>query len=205
MRAARKNKKALVIAGSVGIVLLIVGLFIGYAVFQASQAEEDPFVQTNTPTSEDDTTPETVDTTPSVSEETEPTVEETTPPAQSDLDPASVATVDVEPLDLTVSYVRGVPGFSFTVLRTQSGTEYVEFQNEDLAGTRCTNDEGAFASVIVGPSEQDIATLAQTITLDETVYGLSLPDDTCTDDEALFAQYQSSFSDAFSLLSKLDS
>lgn len=198
-RLTRSHRKTLFI--SLAVVIAVAALVIGYLVFQSSQAEDDPFVA-----------PETSNTQDTASDEPEPApTPDSTPDESSDtpeqapaLDPATVSTVDIEPLGITVSYVRGVPGFSFVVLRTQSGTEYVEFRSEDVEGTRCTDDEGAFASIIVGPSEQDIPTLAQTVTLEETVYGLSLPDATCTNDETLFNQYQDSFRDAFTLLDTIE-
>ena len=202
---AQRNKKIAIISGSIAIVALIAGLVIGYFIFQASQTEDDPFTESTTSQQSDqDTSSETpVDESPLPEPESEAESPEPTPAPQ--LDPSTVSTVDIEPLGITVSYVKGVPGFSFIVLRTQDGTEYVEFRNDDLAGTICTDDEGAFASIIVGPSEQDVATLAQTVTVDETVYGLSLPSDDCTDNTELFEQYQQSFTDAFSLLTVLDS
>lgn len=202
---AQRNKKIAIISGSIAIVALIAGLVIGYFIFQASQTEDDPFTESTTSQqSEQDTSSEPpVDESSLSGPESEAESPEPTPSPQ--LDPSTVSTVDIEPLGITVSYVKGVSGFSFIVLRTQDGTEYVEFRNDDLAGTICTDDEGAFASIIVGPSEQDVATLAQTVTVDEVVYGLSLPSDDCTDSTELFEQYQQSFTDAFSLLTILDS
>ncbi len=120
------------------------------------------------------------------------------------IDPSTVSRIEVEPLELSVAYVRGVPGFGFSVERTASGTRYVEFSSEALIGTKCTDDEGVFASIIVNPTNQDTPTLSETKKLDDTTYGLSLPDDTCTADEALFAGYQNAFRDAFSLLERLN-
>ena len=119
------------------------------------------------------------------------------------IDPSTVARIDVEPLELSVAYVRGVPGFGFSVERTANGTRYVEFSSESLIGTKCTDDVGAFASIIVDPTDQDTPTVSQTKVVGGTTYGLSLPDDTCTADAALFVQYQAAFRDAFSLLERL--
>lgn len=201
---AQRNKKIAIISTSIAIVVLIAGLVIGYFIFQASQAEDDPFTESATTQQPESDISDEPPVDESTLPETESEPQEPTPTPATELDPSTVSTIDIEPLNITVSYVKGVPGFSFIVLRTQDGTEYVEFRNEDLAGTICTDDEGAFASIIVGPSEQDIATLAQTVTVNETVYGLSLPSEDCTDNTALFEQYQQSFTDAFSLLTVLD-
>lgn len=195
-RSFTQKQKIVAIISAVA-VLLVAALVVWWLAFQRSQSEPDPFISSSQ--NQDETqTP-----TPKADEPTEeaPVAEET--PA-STIDPATVSTVDIEPLEITVSYVRGVPGFGFLVQRTADGTEYVEFASEEVAGTKCTDDTGVFASIIVSPSEQDGATITDEVTVDGTVYGLSLPDATCTSDEALFAQYQASFKDAFSLLSKIE-
>ena len=118
----------------------------------------------------------------------------TTQPAetttQPSIDPATVTTVDIEPASLTVSYLKGIGGFDFEVLKT-------------MGGTKCTNDQGQFASIIVSPSADESTTLAKTITVDGTTYGLSLADATCTNDADLLKQYQDAFSGPFSLLKKM--
>jgi len=122
---------------------------------------------------------------------------------QPAIDPETVATVAIEPMTITVSYLKGVGGFDYEVLRTGSGTKYVQFSSTKLAGTKCTDDEGQFASIIEKPSKDEATTLAKTTTVDGTEYGLSLADSTCTSDSELLKQYQDAFSGAFSLLKKM--
>jgi len=123
------------------------------------------------------------------------TVDTTTPP-----DPATFSSIDIPPLDVTVYYTNNAPGFKYQVLRTSSGTSYVEFLSDDLVGTKCTNDEGAFASIIEEPSGSEAQTLVATTSLDGTTYGLSLASPTCTSNESLLATYQTAFKDGFSSL-----
>ncbi len=161
-----------------------------------------PSPQTSAPASKDDTANQQPgEDAPAPSDVTRDDVPADEP--ELTIDPASVARIDIEPLQLSVAYVRGIPGFSFSADRTASGTRYVEFRSDSLIGTKCTGDQGAFASIIVSPSEQDSSTLSKTKKIDGTTYGLSLPDETCTSDAALFAQYQTAFRAAFSLLERM--
>lgn len=125
------------------------------------------------------------------------------PEAEPVVAPEDTSSIDIEPMGITVYYVRGIPGFEFVVERTASGTEYVQFRSPDLKGTKCTNDEGAFASIIKNPSATEEQSVTATTTVGDDTYGLSLTDETCTSDEELLAQYQDSFSQAFSLLSRI--
>lgn len=123
--------------------------------------------------------------------------------AQS-IDPASVDSLDIEPLGVTVSYVKGVGGFEYEVLRTPSGTRYANFKNEGLVGTKCTDDKGVFASILVSPKEDEQATLAKKLSVDGVTYGLSLASAACTSNTDLLESYQQSFADAFGLIKKID-
>lgn len=123
-------------------------------------------------------------------------------PVESTLDPANLGTVEVPGVNLIVTYVKGIGGFEYEVLRTPSGTRYVEFRSASLAGTKCTNDLGAFASILVNPQNAEQATLAKSVTVGDAFYGLSLPSASCTSDTESLAAYQKSFSDAFNLLKK---
>ena len=123
---------------------------------------------------------------------------------ETTLDPAKVSTIDISPISLTVSYVKGIGPFEYEVLRTTNGTRYVEFKSPDLIGTKCTNDTGVFASILADPDSNESSTLAKTVTVDGTKYGLSLEPSTCTADESKLQAYQKSFGDAFSLLKKLN-
>jgi hypothetical protein len=128
--------------------------------------------------------------------------QETEPTKPAAIDPSSVSTIDIQPLSLQVAYVKGIGGFEYVVKRSASGTQYVEFTSPQLVGTKCTNDSGAFASIIQNPSKDEAVTIDQSQSLDGTRYGLSLSDDTCTGDTDLLKKYQASFRDAFSLLKK---
>ena len=122
---------------------------------------------------------------------------------QSAVDPALVSTVAIEPMSLVVSYTKGIGGFNYEVRRTPGGTKYVELSSEKLAGTKCTNDIGAFASIIEKPTADESSTIENKTTVEGVEYGLSLSDPTCTSDAALLKQYQDAFAAAFSLLKKM--
>jgi len=119
-------------------------------------------------------------------------------------DPATVNTIDIAPMTITVSYVKGIGGFDYQVLRTTNGTRYVEFSSSELAGTKCTNDIGVFASILADPDTNESTTLTKTTTVDGTKYGLSLEPATCTSNTDKLQAYQKSFSDAFILLKKMN-
>lgn len=119
------------------------------------------------------------------------------------LDPASVSTVAIDSLGVSVSYVKGVPGFAYAISQSGGGTQFAAFSSEQLIGTKCTDDTGVFATIVKNPQQADRATLTSTKTVADTVYGLSLPSATCTSDATLFAQYQAAFKDAFGLIKPL--
>jgi hypothetical protein len=188
------NKKLFAALAVIGALLLVV------AVISITKAMSNNEPSAPTQTSSQDT--------PAVNDEdqasnsdqpakTEPVVE------QPAIDPETVATVAIEPMTINVSYLKGVGGFDYEVLRTGSGTKYVQFSSTKLAGTKCTDDEGQFASIIEKPSKDEATTLAKTTTVDGTEYGLSLADSTCTSNSELLKQYQDAFSGAFSLLKKM--
>lgn len=199
----KKSKRTLITTSAVLIVLLVaIGTI---ALIRALNPKEaDPYVQqetssTSTSANESPSEPETQ---PQTVEPTVPT--DTNASNDPKLDPATVGTIDISPMELTVSYVKGVGGFEYEVLRTPNGTRYVEFRSSSLAGTKCTNDVGAFASILVDPDSNESTTLTKTTTVDGTKYGLSLESSTCTNDADKLASYQKSFSDAFGLLKKMN-
>lgn len=197
--AGKKSRKKLV--ATVAVLIVLLALIGTIAILKAIAGDKtDPYAQKAPDTSDQqeapkDTSTETKD------DETDST---DTPDATPSIDPATVSTIDIGPMNLTVSYVKGVGGFEFEVLRTASGGRYVEFRNETLIGTKCTDDEGTFASILQDPSNDEAATLSKKTTLDGTVYGLSLPETTCTSNPELLEKYQKSFSDAFPLLKKIE-
>ncbi|MCD8561627.1 hypothetical protein LRY29_00960 [Candidatus Saccharibacteria bacterium] len=172
----------------------------GVAIIRAvvSGGEADPYIQEQSTTQDtsssdatDETAPDSTDV-PDVSEETT-------------IDPSTVAFIAVEPMELDVPYVDTIAGFEFYVFRTPAGTQYVEFRNPELVGTKCSDDLGSFASIIEDPATDEAATLTKTVDLDGTRYGLSLASDTCTSNAQLLDEYQSAFSEAFPLLKKIAS
>ena len=128
-----------------------------------------------------------------------------TNPASPVADPQSLTSVDIAPMGITVYYSKGTPGFEYTVLKTTDKTEYVQFTSADLAGTKCTNDEGAFASIIKNPSANETQTTSQTVKVGSDTYGLSLPSTGCATNLELFAQYQTGFKNGFSSMKAIQS
>ncbi|OJU87609.1 hypothetical protein BGO17_01270 [Candidatus Saccharibacteria bacterium 49-20] len=191
------GKRTLVTTLSVLAVLL---LAIGGVALTRLGAKQDPYVQPETSKSQSSQTTQT----PDESSSNDSTgANNAQSEYQATIDPATVSTVDITPMSITVSYVKGVGAFEYEVLRAQNGTRYVEFRSSGLVGTKCTNDMGTFASIIANPSDAESATLSKTTTVDGVKYGLSLADATCTSDGAALQKYQQSFSDAFTLLKKL--
>lgn len=198
---ARKiSKRTIVVASAVLVVLVaLVGTI---AIIRATQPkEQDPYKTTETSSTEDTST-ETTDEKEATSQDSTDKPSNGQSSAESSLDPATVGTIDIQPLSITVSYVKGVGGFEYEVLRTPSGTQYVEFQSSELAGTKCTDDTGVFVSILVDPETDEASTLAKTTTVDGTKYGLSLAGANCTSDASKLQAYQKSFNDAFNLLKK---
>ncbi len=196
------KQRKLIIIGAIVALLLIVGIVV--VVNALGSGKSDPYKQVETTNTPDASSTDDSNDTPTTPAPDTNTPEEDDTSADSTLDPATVSTVNIEPMDLTVSYVKGNAGFEFFVMRTASGTQYVEFSSPELAGTKCTNDKGVFASIIESPSATESTTLTKTETIDGTKYGLSLADETCTSNPELLKQFQASFSDAFSLLKRIE-
>lgn len=178
--------------------LIVLVTIVAVVVIVNSQSASKPSDTSQTPKKDEPAVPDQADNT-NKAPETNPGQ---TPDA-STIDPAKVTTIDIAPMSIIVSYMKGVGGFDFEVLRTSGGTKYVQFSSPKLVGTKCTNDEGVFASIIEAPTADEAATLAKTTTVDGTTYGLSLADATCTPDAGLLKQYQDAFSEPFSLLKKM--
>ena len=119
------------------------------------------------------------------------------------VDPATLSSIAVEPLAINVFYTKGVPGFDFVVKRTAGGTQYVEFSNADLVGTKCTGDTGPFASIIKNPTTAALPTVTETVKVGNDTYGLSLVAKDCTADTTLLSQYQTAFTNGFKSLTAL--
>lgn len=200
----KKGRRTLVTTLSI-LAVLLVAIGTVALIRVLSPGKQDPYVQPETSNTSDSS---------NSSDGTAANPDEGDTPVSSDgagqsgqepaLDPATVATIDIVPMTITVSYVKGIGGFEYEVLRANNGTRYVEFRSSRLVGTKCTNDAGTFASILANPTESERTTLAKTTTVDGVVYGLSLADTTCTSDAEKLQAYQKSFSDAFSLLKKID-
>lgn len=199
----QNGRKKLIIAGAIlGVLLVAIGTVA--AIKALNPSNNDPYVKqtaSGSVPSEDDVSS---DASKSDASESSGTSNSTQKPSETpSVDPATVTTIDVAPMSLSVSYVKGVGAFEYQVLRTPSGTQYVEFKSTELVGTKCTDDEGAFASIIQNPSSSETnSTVSQTVDLDATKYGLALSGTNCTSNVELLGQYQQSFSKAFSLLKK---
>ncbi len=189
----------IIAAAILGVLLVAIGTVA--LIRSLNPQSNDPYVQENSsgsvPADDDANTQDTANENSTDSDQTKPSTETAT------LDPSTISTIDIAPMTITVSYVKGVGALEFQVLRTPSGTQYVEFRSTELIGTKCTDDAGAFASIIQNPSSTESnSTVSQTVDLDATKYGLALSGTNCTPNVALLEQYQQSFSKAFSLLKK---
>ncbi|HWT40418.1 MAG TPA: hypothetical protein VN081_04090 [Dongiaceae bacterium] len=181
------------------ILLVVIGIV---AIVQAMNSHKDPYAQssqTNTSTNAPASSQSTNQTNNSAQNNTTPTT--TQPPAP---DPSTVSTIDIPPMGITVSYIKGVGAFSYQVQRTGDNRQYVAFSSDALIGTKCTDDTGNFASILESPNDNEKSTVSQTITVDGTTYGLSIASATCTSNADLLAKYQSAFTNAFSLLKKMN-
>ena len=202
--AYKKRQRTMYIVGAICVVIIaLVGTVLLISRLRApdpdpykqpvsTKPQDSPAVRTN-----DETNKNTQATTPSQSESQDT-------PDDSMLDPATVGTIAITPMNLDVAYVKGVGAIEYEVLRRPNGTQYVEFRSPDLVGTKCTDDEGAFASILADPQASEAATIATSTTVDGTKYGLSLSADSCTSDREKLHAYQTSFTDAFRLLKKID-
>lgn len=194
-----KRQKLIVTGIGVGVLLLLIGIF---ALARAlNPGGDDPYKQEASSQTVPEPEANASDTTQSESDEPDVTQNDEAE-TESSVDPSTVSTLPIEPLGITVSYVSGVGGFEYVVQRTASGTQYVQFRSSELAGTKCTDDTGAFASILQSPSNNEQSTISETKTVEGKQYGLSLADATCTSNPELLRRYQASFRDAFSLLKK---
>lgn len=191
--AKRQSKTGLIITiVALALTVIIVGTI---AILQNMNQP----VATNQPETVVDTSNEETSTPDEVEEEETPNV---TTPA---VDPASLNSIDIEPLAITVFYTKGTPGFDFAVERAADSTQYVEFSSPNLVGTKCTDDEGVFVSIIKNPvSSDDQSIYSQKVTVGSDVYALSLAGKNCTSDEVLLVEYQTAFSNGFGQLKAME-
>lgn len=193
--AKRLGKRQIIGIIVVAVIALAVSLFVWS--FSHPFSKNDDQVTPSTPAISN-SAPE------ATSEEPEPEKDDPKEADASSIDPATVSTVAIEQLGVSVSYVKGLSGFSYSINQSTEGTQYAAFSSDQLAGTKCTDDVGVFATIVKNPqSQEDQTTLSARKTVNGTLYGLSLPSATCTSDSALFSQYQASFKDAFGLIQPL--
>ena len=188
--AKGKSKTGLIVTIIVlGLVLAVVATILIVQSFNKPEASET----TSTDTTSTSST--------STDKTTEPSDDTTTVAPSDSVDPATLSSIDVEPLSITVFYTKGTGALEFAVKRTADRTQYVEFSSPELVGTKCTDDTGVFASIIVNPSSNtDETTIAQKTTVDDTTYALTLAGKNCASDEALLTKYQDAFKNGFSSL-----
>lgn len=199
--AVKNSKKQLAIVGIVA--LLVLGAGVTIFALSNNAAKKDPYAaKDSTAKITNDQTSNSSNDDSSQGGAQQPKNSDTKTDTQSNLDPATVSTIDIAQLNITVSYVKGIKGFSYEIQRAPKGSQYVEFYTDALKGTKCSDDDGQFASILVNPDSNEKATVTKTTVIDGTSYGLSLSTPNCTSNPDLLAQYQKSFSDAFSLLKK---
>lgn len=197
---AHGRKRFIITSSLLGLTLLVVG---GIIVFQRSSTPDKTNVITTT--SPDKASPGSAavksDTPAIVGSGTVAVAKSDTTPV---IDPSTLNSVDVAPLGVAVSYTKGVHGFNFEVKKTESKTQYAEFNAPELIGTICTDDNGTFASIIKNPtSTEDQTTITTTTKLGDDSYGLSLSGKNCTTNQQLLSQYQAAFTNGFSSLKAL--
>lgn len=188
-----RKKRAIVITAVLVVVLLVAG-----AVALTKKTTPSTPVSSDTSTNG---TPSKDTTTETDATDTAPTSETSTQPVTAD--PDTLTSVAIEPLGVTVFYAKGTPGFEFEVLRTNDKTEYVQFTASALVGTKCTDDTGAFATILKNPSATEAQTTSQKMKVGDDMYGLSLSSSGCTSDVELLTQYQDGFKSGFANLSAL--
>ena len=120
------------------------------------------------------------------------------------IDPSTLATIEIAPAKLVISYVKGAGGFEYEVLRAKDGRRYIELRSSDLVGTKCDDDMGVFVTILESPNTSEQSTVTKTVDVEGTKYGLSVASPTCTDDAELLQKYQDAFTKPFSLLKKMN-
>lgn len=200
MKAARRSKQVKwIIAGSllaaVVLIVTMVSLHVAHQTREAAKEVQQSQEQDPEPSPQVEEEQELVEPEPEVVPEED----------EADaLDPDTVGVIDIEPAGISVSYIKGVGGFQYQVLRSSDGRKYVELKNESLIGTKCENDTGVFASIVEAPNESEKTTVSKTTSVDDVEYGLSVASPTCTNDQELLERYQEAFVKPFTLLKKVD-
>lgn len=200
MRADHDKRGSIIkksIIGLLVVVALVAVVWVWrYAIYGGSSDDTatDTTSKVDTTTAEDKT--DTTDTT----DDQATTEEEPTTDTQPTIDPALLTSIPITQMGIEVFYAKGIPGFEYQVMRASDGTRYVEFSSPDLVGTKCTDDGGAFVSIIENPSTSESQLMDATTKVGVDNYGLSLTGENCTADTDLLAEYQAAFKEGFSSL-----
>ena len=192
MVKAQAKKRLIVTLIVLAVILLVVaGVYARYT----SQTRSDTDTKT---TSAADIPPKATTTETDKAEETKPASEAVA------VDPESLSSVAIEPLGVTVFYTKGTPGFDYSIKKTADSTQYADFTSTDLVGTKCTDDDGLFASIIKNPASSGAdTTISKTVKVGDDTYGLSLTGAGCTNNTELLSKYQNGFSEGFTSLTAL--
>lgn len=191
MANSQGKKRLIIISIIAGLAVLLIA---GFLIFQNTG---------KTPVADSKTT-EPATSTEAASDSPATETPKTDTPETTEVDESTLGSIDIEALGLTVFYTKGIPGFEYTIERTSDKTQYVQFTSPELVGTKCTDDKGIFASIVMNPtSEEDKTTISSTRKVGDNTYGLSLPSDNCTKDVELLKSYQKAFTNGFSRLKEL--
>ncbi|MDB5161530.1 MAG: hypothetical protein JWM52_38 [Candidatus Saccharibacteria bacterium] len=185
-----------------GLIVTIIVLGLVLAVFATILIIQN----VNKPKTTDTTSVDKTSTSSTSTDKPPETTDDTTAETPSaTVDPTTLSSIDVEPLSITVFYTKGAGAFEFAVKRTADRTQYVEFSAPELVDTKCTDDTGVFASIIVNPSSNmDETTIAQKTTVGSNTYALTLAGKNCASDQKLLTQYQDAFKNGFSSLKAME-
>jgi len=186
------KKKLIVTVIALAVVLLvIVGIYVRAASMTESETSKEM-------TGSSDTSVDTTATKPEKTDEEKLTTD------VAAVDPETLTSIAVEPLGVTVFYSKGTPGFDFQVNKAADGTQYADFTSNDLVGTKCTDDQGIFASIVKNPTAGgEDAFISEKVKIGENTYALTLSGAGCTNNTDLLNQYQAGFKAGFGNLSAL--
>lgn len=195
-----KKRLAIIIASIIATLVLVAGLiWVINHPYNSTGLTTNDTSSTNTNAQKNNASPNTNSNT-SKPAETTPTAPQTPAP-----DPSTVKSLDISQLGLTLNYDRTLPGLSYEISRTGDGTQYVSLTYDGLVGSKCTGDQGEFASIIKNPTNTDSIAINNTVKLGNDTYGLALPDNSCTGNVDLFNQYQASMKANFPYMKLADS
>lgn len=202
-----REKRISSIKTAIIVLLILLGVVCAVAIWKGSSSKDDVTKNddkqlVDSSKEEPTTDNDNATTQPDPDDTGKPTTGTDTPVDRPD--PASFASIIIDAQSIEVFYSKGIQGFSYRVLRTASGTQFTEFYTDTLKGTKCTDDDGVFASIIKNPSEQESQTVTSTTKIGADTYGLSLMGDTCTGDVDTLIKYQTAFKNGFGSLREVN-